>query len=89
MKKKPTKAEREHMSKVAEMGCLICQMPAEVHHIGGQGVRASSYETIPLCPLHHRHGPIGVAVHSGRKSWEANFDTERNFVNYVNTVVGC
>lgn len=75
-KKPPTKAESDHMDAVAELGCIICHRPAEVHHLPGHGMRASHFHTIPLCPDHHRNGNIGVAVHSGRKSFEANFGTE-------------
>ena len=82
MAKKPaTKAEREHMGMVAELGCIICRRPAEVHHIAGQGMRASSYETIPLCADHHRNGNIGVAVHSGRRSFEARHGTEEELLS--------
>ena len=54
------KAEKEHLSKVASVGCIVCMMqgneesPAEIHHIrSGQGIsqRASNYEVIPLCPF--------------------------------------
>ena len=58
-----TKAEREHLSRLAELGCVLCirlgygQTPAEIHHIReGQGMsqRSSHFEAIPLCPAHHR-----------------------------------
>lgn len=45
------------MGRVAALGCLLCGMPAEVHHIReGQGMaqRASNWLTVPLCPEHHR-----------------------------------
>ena len=54
------KAEKEHLSRVANVGCIVCRMqgneesPAEIHHIRhGQGIsqRASNYEVIPLCPF--------------------------------------
>jgi hypothetical protein len=37
-KKRPNKAEREYMSKVANHGCIACEIdgkisPAEIHHI--------------------------------------------------------
>lgn len=83
-----TKAEREHMGAVAALGCIVCRnlgfgdSPAEVHHIGNGtlGKKASNFETIPLCPTHHRHGGHGVAVHAGRKAFEANFGTERELL---------
>ncbi len=82
------KAEKEHMSRVSEMGCCVCvslghgETPAEIHHVGNgtMGKRASNYEVIPLCHIHHRTGGYGVAVHAGRKSFEANFGTEQELL---------
>ena len=73
-----TKAEKAHISKVAELGCIICKSPAEIHHIRtGQGhMRATHFEVIPLCPSHHRSGGYGIAIHAGIKSFEANYGTE-------------
>jgi len=78
MKRPANKAEREHLAAVAELGCIICGRPAECHHIAGHGVRASHYETIPLCPDHHRNS--ADAVHSGRRSFEAKYGTERELL---------
>ena len=83
-----TKAERNHMGAVAALGCVVCrnlgfgETPAEVHHIGNGtlGKKASNFETIALCPTHHRNGGHGVAVHAGRKAFEANFGTERELL---------
>ena len=57
-----TKKEREHLKKVAELCCIVCRKmgyhdsPAEIHHIkkGVMSKRSPHYETIPLCPYHHR-----------------------------------
>lgn len=55
-------AEKEYMGRVAALGCAICrrlgygETPAQVHHQRtgiGKGQRASSYQTVPLCPEHH------------------------------------
>ena len=83
-----TKAERDHMGAVAALGCVVCrnlgfgETPAEVHHIGNGtlGKKASNYETIPLCDAHHRNGGHGVAVHAGRKTFEARYGTERELL---------
>ena len=83
-----TKAERDHMGAVAALGCVVCrnlgfgETPAEVHHIGNGtlGKKASNYETIPLCEIHHRNGGHGVAVHAGRKTFEARYGTERELL---------
>jgi hypothetical protein len=75
-----TKAEREHLSKVAALGCIVCRRlgymdtPAECHHprtATGAGRRASHFDAIPLCPEHHR-GQSGL--HGlGRKAFERHY----------------
>ena len=83
-----TKAERNHMGAVAALGCVVCrnlgfgETPAEVHHVGNGtlGKKASNFETIPLCEVHHRNGGHGVAVHAGRKTFEARYGTERELL---------
>jgi len=67
MKAKPRKsvpaAEKRHMGRVAAMGCLVCCMPAEVHHVTAyRSVRItrSHRRVVPLCPSHHRTGPHAV-----------------------------
>ena len=66
--RKPDAYEKQHMGRVAELGCVLCQhlgygpTPANVHHIregAGMGQRSPHYLTIPLCPEHHR-GNSGV-----------------------------
>jgi hypothetical protein len=74
------------MSRVAELGCIICGSPAELHHPRtgqGMGQRASNFDVIPLCFQHHRGGKHGVAYHSGRKAFEANFGTEEQLLQKV------
>ncbi|MGI9572270.1 MAG: Ref family recombination enhancement nuclease [Candidatus Actinomarinaceae bacterium] len=56
------KLEREHLKKVAELGCIACaklgysDTPAEIHHIpsGAMGKKSDNFSVIPLCPHHHR-----------------------------------
>jgi hypothetical protein len=80
-----TKAEKLYLSKVAELGCMICKRPAEIHHIRtGQGhMRAKHDQVIPLCHEHHRTGGYGVAIHAGIKGWEANFGSEIEMLEKV------
>ena len=47
------------------------------------GKRASNYDVIPLCHRHHRTGGYGVAVHEGRRIWEANFGSEQKLLNEI------
>ena len=73
-----TKAERNYMGRVAELGCYLCRhlgygpTPAQVHHVReGQGMaqRASNYLTVPLCDRHHANSsPDGI--HGQRRAWK-------------------
>lgn len=57
--------ERRHLSRLTELGCLVCRRihgphdpgPVEIHHRRagtGAGRRSSHYDAMPLCPEHHR-----------------------------------
>lgn len=58
-----TKAEREHMDRVASLPCACCgQHGVQVHHIRegcGMAQRASNWLTVPLCEGCHT-GTYGV-----------------------------
>lgn len=81
----PSALGLEHMGRVAELGCIVClnlrlgRSPAECHHarcFAGGGQKSTDFHTIPLCPLHHRLGGSGVALHAGRQSFARNFGDE-------------
>lgn len=91
-----TKAEKEYMNRVADLGCICCAMmgypdtPAEIHHIRsnmGMGQRASNYDVIPLCSIHHRLGEAGVGFHSSAKQFEENFGSELDLLEIVKEVI--
>jgi len=75
-----TKAERQHLSRLADLGCVLCrrlglgETPAAIHHIRegqGMGQRASHFEAVPLCPEHHQ-GASGI--HGlGRRAFERRY----------------
>ena len=68
---------------VARQGCIICSRPAELHHVRRNGRLRARSPVIPLCPEHHRIGGHGVAVHAGRRSFEAAFGSEYDLLNKV------
>jgi hypothetical protein len=87
-----TADERRHMGSVARLGCIACRLhmgcftPAEVHHIKlqtGIGRRSSHYDTIPLCAVHHRTGPYGLAFHQGPGAWEMRFGRQTELLERV------
>jgi len=84
-----TKAEKEHMARVAALGCIACrnsglgETPAGIHHLRdktGVGRRASHFEVIPLCDRHHQTGGYGVAFHAGPAEWERRYGTQRELL---------
>lgn len=91
-KRAANKAEREHMGRVSQLGCIICENPYTViHHITtarGFGGRSSHYEVLPLCVPHHDGGVRGIAVHAGVKTWEEIYGTQKSLVEIVNKAVG-
>ena len=55
-KKAATAEERRHLQRVADMGCVVCGAPSQVHHItSGEGGRITRTHSrcIPLCLRHH------------------------------------
>ena len=83
-------AERDYLSRVADLGCIICKMDAEIHHIRtgqGMGKKASNYEVIPLCPNHHRNGGHGIAFHAGKKAFEAKYGTQQELMDKTNQLI--
>lgn len=95
-KDRATNVEREHMARVAAMGCCLCihlgygGTPAEVHHVrvkGGWG-RSGNMNTIGLCPEHHRGQPGGVHD-MGREQFAAHYGiSEIELLNMVNEKLG-
>ena len=84
MARHKTKSERDYMSRVADLGCICCGKPAELHHPRsgmGMGQRASHFDVIPLCPTHHRHGK--VSIHLGKTQFERTFGTEKVLLKKV------
>lgn len=89
-----TKAEREYLSRVADLGCIAClqlgipDTPAEIHHVRhGQGAGQRSKHiggTLGLCPAHHRTGGYGTALHAGQKAFEKKFGSEQTLLDIVN-----
>lgn len=75
-KPKPTKAEADHIARVAEMDCIVCQAPgpSEVHE-PEQGLWFAS---MPLCPACHR-GPDGW--HGTRMRWKLRKVSELIAIN--------
>lgn len=86
-----------YLGLVAELPCCVCplknqaqQYRTEVHHklVRGMGIRASDYETMPLCIECHRTGKFGEAVHNGTKSFEARYGTQDDHIRETQRKLG-
>ena len=69
-------ADKRHMGKVAELGCIVCTAPAQIHHIRedqGMSQRASNWLVIPLCPEHHAGA---LSVHKTAKQFANIYGSE-------------
>ena len=89
-----TKKEKEHLKKVAEIGCVACRIlgyyntPAEIPHIKGKnmmGKKSSHFETIPLCPYHHRTS--NESYHHSPKSFTEKFGTQEYLLEYTREIL--
>jgi hypothetical protein len=80
--KTPTKAEREWMDCIAELGCIACrkdgeQSPASVHHIIQGNRRLGHLFTLPLCYQHHQgDGRKVPSVHFTKRTFAARYGSE-------------
>lgn len=88
------KAEQEHLARVRALTCIVCRRlglgktPASAHHINckAMGKKASDYETIPLCPIHHQYGDGTrtfkgqIAVHKNKTEFERRYGTEQSLL---------
>ena len=65
-------AAKRHMGRVAELGCLICDAPANVHHIRTERIK-SPFLTIPLCRDHHQGE---FSIHGSKQQFTAVYGSE-------------
>ena len=45
------------------------------------------FETIPLCPAHHRTGGVGIAFHAAPRTFESLYGTERELLEQVENIL--
>lgn len=90
-RKTKTKLEKQHMDKVAQLGCIICGNPeVHLHHIRypglGMGKRSTNFEVIPLCQPHHQGN---LSVHGSPKLFEEKFGTQKQLLESVLKRIKC
>ena len=88
--RKPTKAEKDHMRNVVDLGCIVCLNQgigslAEVHHMDGKTKKGAHFKVLPLCYVHHRHGrdKEPISRHPYKKRFEDAYGTEEELLEKV------
>lgn len=75
---------------IADIGCLICRQPPQMHHLRGlefgtgTGKKASNDLTIGLCMMHHT-GNDGY--HHSPATFEAKYGTQANLLEKQNRLI--
>lgn len=92
--KQPTKSESKHMSKVADLGCIVCRRkgifnPAEIHHTQGKTKPDSHFLVLPLCFEHHRMGSDKepISRHPYKKRFEDSYGKESDLLEEVSRLL--
>ena len=79
---------------IAQIGCLVCGAPAEIHHLRGHpwsggGQKASDAHTIGLCSIHHRTGSASeVGYHQCPAEFEARHGAQAVLLEEQNRRIG-
>jgi len=85
---RPTKAQRERWGRIASLGCIVCGLPAQIHHCEtSMGCRKNHDKVIPLCEMHHVGHGYGVSLHDGKAEFEARHGTEAALLEKVSRLV--
>lgn len=89
------KAEKLHVNKIAELGCVACFVqfgewgtPGEIHHTRtkcGAAQRSGWLEVICLCVGHHRHddkraGKIAIHGNAGKRQFVEIYGSEESLM---------
>ncbi|EHK5438652.1 hypothetical protein I8Y03_001900 [Aeromonas hydrophila] len=86
-----TKADKQHLSDVASLGCVACRNAglgpslAEIHHVrsgAGMAQRAAHTQVLPLCPRHHR-ACYPTGFHAAPMSWQVEHGSEKALLDQV------
>ena len=77
MNNKMTPKEREHLARIKELPCSLCDAPgpSEAHHVR----QHSQYLCIPLCESCHR-GPL-MGLHGQKRMWAIQKMDEMDCLN--------
>ena len=87
----PNKAEKQHMDRVSQLGCIVCRqqgkgrVPCEIHHVDGKTKPDAHFKVLPLCFEHHRMGSDKepISRHPYKARFVANSKSARLEFYYI------
>jgi hypothetical protein len=89
----PTKAEKAHWDKVAQLGCIACIKDGyrnplvSIHHIDGRTKKGAHMKVLPLCAGHHQDGTGNdknmIAVHPYKARFEEAYGKQEELLTKV------
>lgn len=91
-----TKAEREWIAAIQDLGCIVCILdlgiwgsPPDIHHILSGGRRMGHLFTLPICPPHHRWGFAKDVVSRDqcKRNFEERYGSEMNLLRITKRLV--
>jgi hypothetical protein len=83
--------EEEWKKAARDLGCIVCRLYYDahtfpsLHHIRKYGAGADDLQTIPLCPIHHQHGPM--AIHVNSRAFRKRFGDEDFLLKAARTLI--
>ena len=86
-----TKAEKEHMGRVADLGCIACRnmgiddSPATIHHIT-HGSNRNHFSVLPLCVRHH-FAWFDTGIHKNLTAWQLQHGSETELLKQVESLL--
>jgi hypothetical protein len=91
----PNKAEKIHMDRVSQLGCIVCRkqgkgiVPCEIHHVEGKTKPDAHFKVLPLCFEHHRMGSDKepISRHPYKARFVANYGTESDLLDLVDKLL--
>jgi len=91
-----TAANKRHMDRVADLGCVVCGGPAAIHHVKPEKRRPEDERhvwrddryVLPLCPRHHQGHGWGVSLHDGEAEWDARHGPQADLLRVVAVRLG-
>ncbi len=84
-----TAAQKRLWTRIAALGCLICQRPAQIAHAHsgsvcerlqepkakGKKLQRMNFLVLPLCPYHHQWLDAGV------RQWEIDYGPQAAYID--------